>query len=138
MSPAKVLNRRSAGKNHAVVTVVNGDDRYCTQPCPECPWRKDQTGEFPPEASKISANTANDMNTHTFGCHMAGTEKPATCAGFILNGSIHNLTVRLKVITGKIDLSKISNGGHELHKDYRSMAIANGVKKNDPAIKECR
>ena len=32
----------------------------------------------------------------------------------------------------------VSDGGHELHDNYREMAIANGVSPDDPSLAECR
>ena len=32
----------------------------------------------------------------------------------------------------------VTDGGHELHKDYRAMAVANGVAQNDPVLAACR
>ena len=134
----KVTDIRPAGPNHQVLTVVGGDSKYCIQPCADCPWRKDAKGVFPAEAFRHSANTAYDMSTHTFACHTAGAEKPAICAGFLLNGSVHNLAIRLMLVKGKIELKKVGDGGHELYPNYRAMAVANGVKKTDPVLKECR
>lgn len=134
----KILGTKPAGEDHQVVTILGGDKQYCTKPCATCPWRKDATGEFPAEAFRHSANTAYDMAEHTFACHQAGIEKPTTCAGFLLNGSMHNMTVRIGIITDVIDLNMVSDGGHELHENYRAMAIANGVDPNDPVLAPCR
>jgi hypothetical protein len=32
----------------------------------------------------------------------------------------------------------VTDGGHVLHANYRAMAIANGVKADDPALSYCR
>jgi hypothetical protein len=77
------------------------------------------------------------MAQTTFGCHESGSKKPATCAGFLLRGADHNLSVRLGYSTGRYK-NDITDGGHELHESYRDMAVANGVPENDPAIKLCR
>lgn len=98
----------------------------------------DAIGEFPAQAFEHSAITANDMSDHVFGCHDSGTNKPQTCAGFLLKGADHNLTVRLQLITGGLDLSQVSDGGNRLHPDYRTMAIANGVSPESSALKNCR
>ena len=134
----KVGNIRPAGEDHQVVEVQGGKNTYRRQPCPDCPWRKDSVGEFPAEAFKHSANTAHDMSDHKFGCHASGTEKPATCAGFLLRGADHNLAVRKAVMFGQIDPREITDGGHELFEDYIEMAIANGVAPDDPALALCR
>lgn len=41
-------------------------------------------------------------------------------------------------VRGQLDLDSISDGGHELHDGYVSMATANGVDANDPALRRCR
>lgn len=138
MSVPTITNKRPAGKDHQVVTVVGGDGGYCKSPCAECPWRKDQVGTFPASAFRHSANTAYDMASNTFACHMAGTDKPTICAGFLLQGSAHNMAVRMMLIKGTIDPSQVSDGGHKLHPGYRAMAVANGVRRSDPVLRECR
>ena len=130
-----ISKRTRADDNHEVVSVSgNGDKKYMRKPCGDCPWRKGATGEFPAEAFRISAHTAYDMAEHSFGCHASGTEKPKTCAGFLLKGSTHNLGVRMRLMKGEYDLSKVSDGGHELFANYKEMAIANGVSPNDESL----
>ena len=137
---AKITKVRSAGENahgeHQVVTVVNGGSRYRQSPCSNCPWRTDAVGEFPADAFRQSAHTAYDMAEAKFACHQSGTEKPATCAGFLLCGADHNLAVRLMRMQGKC--LEVQDGGLELHTSYRAMAVANGVSPDDPALKYCR
>jgi hypothetical protein len=77
------------------------------------------------------------MSQHTFTCHQSGAEKPAMCAGFLLRGSEHNLSVRLAYINGHLK-DDVTDGGHELHENYRQMAVANGVDPMDPALAACR
>ena len=108
------------------------------QPCAACPWRRDQPRRFKPARFRHSANTAHDMATHTFACHASGTVKPAICAGFLLRGADRNMTVRLMLIRGTLDLAAVSDGGHALHADYRAMATANGVRVGDAALRGCR
>lgn len=135
----KTLDRRSADKNHDVVTIVADDFRHCPSPCAECPWRRDSPiGAFPAEAYRISAKTAYDMGESTFACHMAGAERSAVCAGFLLRGADHNLAVRLARATGKFDPESVSDSGLELYDSYRDMAEANGVAPDDPALEACR
>jgi hypothetical protein len=136
LTRTRVTNRRMAGEDHAVVTVEGGGGQYRREPCPDCPWRTDATGVFPPDAFKLSAHTAYDMAAHTFGCHSSGQGKPATCAGFLVNGADHNMAVRLKRIQGH--LLDVTDGGHELHRSYRAMAVANGVDPADPVLAPCR
>ena len=134
----RITDVRPVDANHQVVTVEGGGGQYRRQPCGGCPWRVDQTGEFPAGAFKESARTAYDMAREMFSCHESGAEKPATCAGFLLRGADHNFGIRMKVITGEIDYDAISDGGHELHADYRAMAEANGVDPEDPVLGPCR
>lgn len=136
-----ITNARPAGLNgrgedHQVITVIGSGGGYRRTPCPNCPWRVDAVGEFPAEAFKHSAHTAYVMSQEAFGCHVSGSEKPATCAGFLLRGADHNLGVRLKRMRG--DCLDVQDGGHELHENYRAMAIANGVAEDDPVLAACR
>lgn len=134
---ARVVNIRPAGTDHQVVTVVGGKGLYRRKPCADCPWRRDAVGQFPAEAFRHSANTAYDMSQHTFACHQSGNKKPAICAGFLLRGADHNLTVRLKRMEGAIQ-DDVQDDGHELFENYREMAVANGVGTDEPVLKPCR
>jgi hypothetical protein len=40
-------------------------------------------------------------------------------------------------MTGRI-LDDVSDGGHRLYDNYRSMAVANGVDPDDPILAPCR
>ena len=128
---------RPAGIDHQVVTVEGGGGNYRRTPCADCPWKTSATGVFPAEAFKLSAHTAYDMSSEIFGCHQSGSTNPATCAGFLLRGGDHNLAVRLGFMSGKY-LDDVSDGGHALHADYRSMAQTNGVDVDDPVLTPCR
>jgi hypothetical protein len=137
--PSKVLQSRSAGPNHAVVS-YEGKGDHMHRPCEQCPWRKDvPTGTFPAEAFRISAPTSYDAATRMFACHMSGADgrMPATCAGFLLANSVNNIGVRMKMAMGTLDMSKVS-ADMELYESYRAMAEANGVDPDDPALKPCR
>lgn len=134
---AKITQVRRAGADHQVVTVEGGKDIYRREPCADCPWRVDATGEFPAEAFRHSANTSYDMAQSVFACHQSGAEKPAICAGFLLRGADHNLAVRIKRLTGLIQ-DDVADGGHLLHDDYQAMAIANGVAPEDEVLRRCR
>lgn len=127
---------RPAGPDHQVVSVKGGGTRYRRRPCPKCPWRVDAVGEFPAEAFRHSAETAYDMSQRLFSCHDSGVRKPAICAGFLLKAD-HNLAVRLARMRGDIT-DDVTDGGHELHPNYRAMAVANGVAPEDPVLAPCR
>lgn len=135
--PTAITRIRPADDNHQVVTVEGGSGIYRRKPCKSCPWRVDAVGEFPAEAFRHSAQTAYDMARETFACHETGTKKPATCAGFLLRGADHNLSVRLGYMSDRYK-GDVSDGGHELHENYRAMAIANGVSPDDPILAPCR
>lgn len=137
---AEFVRIRPVDDDHQVVTMSSRSQdgaSYCRRPCADCPWRKDAVGVFPPLAFKHSAETAFDMATHTFACHTAGSANTKICAGFLLRGADHNLTVRLRRMRGAIG-NDVTDGGHELHPGYRSMAVANGVPADDPALAGCR
>jgi len=133
---ATIEARRSAGNAHEVLTLKSGPNGHRRTPCTGCPWRVDTVGLFPAEAFCHSAGTAQDMAVRTFACHEQGAQKPATCAGFILRGAAHNLTMRLKWARG--ECLDVSDGGHALHESYRAMALANGVAPDDPALAKVR
>lgn len=135
--PSRITRTRAAGENHQVVTVEGGCSTYRRKPCKTCPWRVDAVGEFPAEAFRHSAETAYDMSSHVFSCHTSGTKRPAVCAGFLLQGADHNLTVRLGRMTGKFK-DDVTDGGVELHESYRAMSVANGVSDDDPVLADCR
>lgn len=120
MTKAKVLAVHPVDEGNQVVTIEGGPGGYRREPCPGCPWRVDQTGSFPAEAFRHSAGTAYDMATHTFACHESGVAKPAVCAGFLLRGAEHNLSIRLRQMRG--ECLDVSDGGHDLHESYRAMA----------------
>jgi hypothetical protein len=121
------------------VTEVTGAGGYMCRPCPECPWRTDSPlGRFPADAYRESAPTSYDMAERTFGCHMSGADKPATCAGFLLRNADHNLAVRLACLSGTIDLADVDEGGIPLYRSYRAMAVANGVPARDPSLAPSR
>lgn len=135
---ARITDVRPVDEDHQVVTIKGGGGQYRREPCGGCPWRVDQTGQFPAGAFRESARTAYNMAESVFSCHESGTEKPATCAGFLMRGADHNIAVRMKYISGKWDFDAISDGGHELHASYRAMAEANGVDPADPVLEPCR
>lgn len=127
---------------HAVNTLTDtgkGKMRFRAEVCAECPWRKDAPiGAFPPDAYRHSATTAYDQALNTFACHMSVSEnKVATCAGFLLANAVNNLGIRIAYFTGRFDPSKLRKTV-PLYASYRAMAIANGVSRNDPALRPCR
>ena len=136
----RTLEVRPAGEAHQVVSVqVQGEASklYRRRPCSDCPWRKDAVGVFPAEAFRHSARTAYDMSQHTFACHQAGIGKPTLCAGFLLRGADHNLSVRLARMRGEIG-NDVEAAGVELHEGYVEMAVANGVGAGEAVLKDCR
>lgn len=135
---ARVTRSRPAGPDHEVLSVKGGGEAYRRRPCGGCPWRVDQVGVFPAEAFGHSAPTAYDLSDRVFACHESGAARPATCAGFLLRGADHNLAVRVRAAAGRLDLDQVHDGGHELHQDYRAMAVANGVDPDDERLALCR
>lgn len=136
---------KRAGDSHQVVTAtrdggasaeLNAIEPCMRKPCQNCPWKINSIGEFPAEAFQHSAKTAYDMSTSIFGCHQSGVSSPSICAGFILHGSMHNLSMRLLYAKNKIPA--ISDGGHAMFNSYREMAEANGVPENHPSLTPCR
>jgi len=137
---AAVTGVHPAGPNHQVLTVTTPDGgryAYVRSPCAQCPWRRDlPTKVFPAEAFRHSARCAEDLAMTTFACHMTGTKRPATCAGFILSDDApHNLMLRMKAHSGALDFRNVKPlPGVETFRTYSDMAVANGVKLNDPTL----
>jgi hypothetical protein len=127
-----VLSLRSSGHDYR--------EQPCTRPAdgtPTCPWaRRAPVGKFPKEVFRHSARTAYDLAETQFGCHTMSPETPTTCAGFLLSGAQHNLGARMHEL--KHGPRTVHDGGLELYRDYREMAIANGVDPDDPALAACR
>lgn len=138
MSDAKITPRM-AGPEHMVLNVlIRRETHPCRyEPCEQCPWRKDQVGNFPPEPFRVSAHTAYDAAVPMFGCHMSKPASPLTCAGFLLSaGALHNIGVRLGLTRG-LALDKVTSSV-PLFSSYREMAIANGVAPDDFVLARCR
>jgi hypothetical protein len=108
-------------------------------PCAECPWRKDvPVGKFPPERYRALAQSAEDASFVIFSCHLSKETKPVACAGWLLQASAHSLAVRLAIISSRLDLDAVTDGGHSLFSGYRALAQANGVRPGDPSLQRCR
>lgn len=137
MSDKRIIKVRPAGDDHQVITTAGKFVGYMKKPCPTCPWRVDAVGEFPAEAFRHSAPTSYDMADHVFACHASGVKRGKTCAGFLLRGADHNITVRIGYATGRYE-DDVDDGGHELHDSYRAMAVANGVDPDEEVLKQCR
>lgn len=109
------------------------------KPCATCPWRRDATpGHFSAARYRALANTAYDMSMTLFACHDSTDESPVTCAGFLMRGATHNLSVRMAYSFDDLAPGDVSDGGHALYDSYREMAVANGVAVNDAALRDCR
>ena len=102
-------------------------------------WLKRAKKTTKAKKPKGDASDPEDLNLRfTRRSHASGTVKPAICAGFLLRGAAHNMSVRLMLIRGELNLAAVSDGGHALHADYRAMAVANGVRAGDAALRRCR
>lgn len=135
--PTVLRVRPSGDGTWGVVTVEGTGHAHQTEPCRRCPWRTDAPiGAFPAQVFRDSAHTSYDQSQHAFGCH-SDPEDPKMCAGFLMRGAAHNITVRVAIIEGKLDPTTITSPV-ELYPDYRAMAIANGVAPDDPVLEPCR
>lgn len=106
---------------------------YCKRPCAECPWRTDVPArKFPISRFRALAESAYDLARMIFACHMSKEGGEVVCAGYILSQGAHNLSLRLS--KQKFNVSSDA----PLHPNYRAMAIANGLKPNDPMLRNCR
>lgn len=109
------------------------------RPCAECPWRVDVApGQFPAERYRTLAASAYDLSHVIFACHKSTEGSDVVCAGFLARGADHNLAVRMAYSRGDLDFDVNRAGPFALHDDFRSMAIANGVAPDDPALGPCR
>lgn len=112
---------------------------FCRKPCNECPWRTDvPTGRFKPERYRRLARSAEDLSGVLFACHKTAEGKEVACAGFLLRGATHNMAVRLARVGGDLKDGDVSDGGLPLFNNYTEMAVANGVRRRDPALKHVR
>lgn len=138
----RIAGEGSDGGLYGVTTMsTSGGDKmlHRASPCPTCPWRKDaEIGRFPPDAYRHSARTAEDGAFNTFACHESGKKAVATCAGFLLANSAHNMGVRMAMFSGRFDPRKVKANGVELYGSYKEMAVANGVPPDDKALAMCR
>lgn len=106
---------------------------YARKPCAECPWRTDvPVGKFPPARFIALAHTAYDLAGQVFACHMSKEGGEFACAGFTLMSSAHNMAMRMARHPFEVE------SPYPLFATYRQMAIANGVKRNDPSLRNCR
>jgi hypothetical protein len=133
----RITRIRPADATSQVVTVEGGHRGYRRSPCPGCPWRVENAGAFPAEAFRHSAPTAYDMAREVFACHESGVQGGHTCAGFLLRGADHNLTVRLGYSTG-LYKNDVTEGGARLFDSYRDMAVANGCEPDEAVLAPCR
>ncbi|WIV52859.1 DUF6283 family protein [Amycolatopsis nalaikhensis] len=132
---ADILAVQDGADGWGVITVAASADAYRASPCARCPWLRDSpVGAFPPDVFRHAARTTYDLATHKFGCHSSTPEQPKTCAGFLLRGAAHNLSVRLY----GPDVTTAVTSDRPLYDNYREMAIANGVDPEDPSIAPCR
>jgi hypothetical protein len=132
---ARVVLVRPGANGWGVVTIDAPGNAYQDEPCLRCPWLLDAPiGAFPPEVFRLSAHTTYDQATRKFGCHASKPDEPLTCAGYLLRGAAHNLTVR---VYGP-DVATAVSSDRPLYDNYREMAIANGVDSHDPVLAPCR
>lgn len=107
---------------------------YAKKPCDECPWRCDvPTRHFPPERFIALAHTAYDLTTMFFACHKSTEESVFVCAGYMIQQSAHNMTLRMSGQNFRDVTSQ-----HKLFETYRDMAVANGVPEDHPSLDYCR
>lgn len=137
-----VAGQGADGALYGVTTLAStGGDKmlHRKSPCQTCPWRKDaEPGAFPPDAFRHSARTAEDGAFNTFSCHESGKKAPATCAGFLLANSAHNMSVRFAIMAGRFNPRNVKAAGVKLYGSYKEMAVANGVPADDPALANTR
>ncbi|WP_410675502.1 DUF6283 family protein [Amycolatopsis sp. cmx-4-68] len=132
---AEVVAVREGADGWGVVTISSPGGAYQVEPCLRCPWLLDSpVGAFPPEVFRLSAHTTYDQAKRRFGCHASKPDEPKTCAGFLLRGAAHNLTVRMY----GPDITSDVSSDRPLYANYREMAIANGVAPDDPILAPCR
>jgi hypothetical protein len=112
---------------------------HAKKPCTECPWRRDvEPGRFPASRYRLLAGSSYDISAMVFACHKSPEGREFACAGFLLRGAAHNLSVRMAAARGAYDFRAVQDGGFPLFDNYRQMAVANGVKARDPSLRNCR
>jgi hypothetical protein len=131
---SEVVGVHPCDANHQVLTVHSSGEGplvHRMEVCAECPWRKDAPlGAFPVEAYLHSSRTAEDMAQTMFSCHMSGSAKPATCAGYLLSiNAAHSLLLRLAAMQGRYNPLMVKRTV-PTYENYYDMAVANGVDRN--------
>lgn len=101
------------------------------QPCPSCPWRKDQTAQDIPhfvlDRAEGLASTCPDAKGYgpdffapMFACHQSDTDKEFPCAGWLAQVGECHPRVRIAVSQGAIPSERLQPGENwpELHDNY--------------------
>lgn len=103
-----------------------------TQPCAECPWRKDvPPGRFPPERYVALRRTAQQgFGNPIFACHKTSEGQDNACVGFLLVEGDQNFQVRMAIIRGRLDPTRLKSP-YPLFGSYAEMAAANGVGRDE-------
>lgn len=110
------------------------------RPCDECPWRKDcEPGRFAPERWAALADSSSDERgmgpsfatcsttgapqpPPLFACHKAPEGGERACAGWLAVEGANHPQVRLKVMTGGLDVCALTpgEGWPDLHPDFHT------------------
>lgn len=101
-------------------------------PCSECPWKRSTPpGQFTAARYAVLRETSDQrMGAPMFGCHKGepGTDADLACAGWLAVAGYDNLTVRMAVLTGRLEPEDLLPGDDwpELFSSYAEMAAAQG------------
>lgn len=101
-------------------------------PCSECPWRRSTPpGQFPAAQYEVLLETSSQtFGAPMFGCHKGapGADADLACAGWLAVAGYENLTVRLAILSGRLDPAALQpgDGWPELFASYSEMAAAQG------------
>jgi Family of unknown function (DUF6283) len=104
-------------------------------PCAECPFRRDTPpGQFTARRYEALAETAGSderpvmPGSPIFACHKSHEGHDEACAGWLAVCGHDHLSIRLAVITGRLEMSDIgpAEGWPELFGSYAEMAAAQG------------
>lgn len=104
------------------------------RPCERCPWRRDvEPGEFTAERYEALRDTTGEpgneapVGSPMFACHKSAEGKEIACAGWLASvGYDLNLTARLNVAIGEIEMPVPDASWPALFDDYDEMARVQG------------
>ncbi len=107
---------------------VRADEKR--SPCNDCPWRKDAPlGYWHPKHFRDVWFNCQDDGLHLMLCHKSKVAKrPIICAGYALIIKFNSIGLRFSAISGEFVPENYSAKGIPLHRSFKAMMVAQGLK----------